>query len=89
MVDAVVMALSSWSAVMSAVEARSDAEVATVATDWMDSREALEVLAPLALPFLGAGFWLMRAKKGQAGARLWCSSLENDLVSHVANQVVF
>ncbi len=76
MVDAVVIALSSWSAEMSAVDARSDAVVATVATDCTESREALEVLAALARPFFGAGYRLIKTKNGQPGSRLLCSSLE-------------
>jgi hypothetical protein len=53
------------------MEATSDALVATVATDCTESREeALEALAALALPFFGAGYWLISAKKRQPGSRL-------------------
>lgn len=65
------MALSSWSAVMSAAEARSDTLVATVVTDCTESRDALEALAALVrLGFFGGGYWLMRTKNGQVGSRL-------------------
>lgn len=68
MVDAVVRTLSSTSAVTSASDVKSEA---IVATDCNDRREAFEVLAALDRPvFLGAGFELIRAKKGQFGARL-------------------
>lgn len=68
MVDAVVMTLSSWLAVMSA---RDWWSVATVATDWPESREAFEALAVLvALAFLGGGSCDLRMKKGQSEERL-------------------
>ena len=66
--DAVVRTLSSTSAVTSASDVRSEA---AVATDCNESRDALELLAAFDRPvFLGAGFELIRAKKGQFGARL-------------------